>query len=320
MLGTVAAARDATHPNPTQPARIVAVTPPYKIALGFASATLLVSAGVRLLGGDGAGPVDTAAVLAEAEAEPAGPGTNESPIASSAEPADDAERAPGEQAPSKAPPTLIDVDLETAAGVDSAMGSDAGAEASRPITDESPPTLTVGRSPDGDGSAPADATVVLAFDSERDSVDEDGDAIPTYTVQRGDTFEAIARRELGASSRWVALAKANPTVDPLKLRVGDVLRLPVDEPEPVVVSIDAGAADDAPGDARLPPPPDPVTYVVRSGDSLSTIAARFYADSSRWRAIFNANRDQLRDPHAVRIGMELRIPPAIAAAPESLEN
>ena len=35
------------------------------------------------------------------------------------------------------------------------------------------------------------------------------------------------------------------------------------------------------------------TYEVKSGDTLSAIAGRVYNDSSRWREIYNANRDQI---------------------------
>jgi nucleoid-associated protein YgaU len=34
-----------------------------------------------------------------------------------------------------------------------------------------------------------------------------------------------------------------------------------------------------------------------------------YGDESLWRRIYRANRDRLRTPGALRIGMELRIPP-----------
>jgi len=50
------------------------------------------------------------------------------------------------------------------------------------------------------------------------------------------------------------------------------------------------------------------TIVVRPGDTLSTIASRVYGSASRWRLIFEANRDKLRDPDFVRVGMRLRLP------------
>ncbi len=50
------------------------------------------------------------------------------------------------------------------------------------------------------------------------------------------------------------------------------------------------------------------TYVVQSGDTLSSIALALYGDADRWSEIFEANRDKLSDPNLVHPGQELRIP------------
>ena len=52
------------------------------------------------------------------------------------------------------------------------------------------------------------------------------------------------------------------------------------------------------------------SYVVKRGESLWTIAARpeIYGKAMRWKRIFEANRDILKDPNSVREGMTLRIP------------
>lgn len=51
------------------------------------------------------------------------------------------------------------------------------------------------------------------------------------------------------------------------------------------------------------------TYTVKSGDSLSAIAKREYGDAGQWRRIFEANRDQIKDPDLIHPGQELIIPP-----------
>jgi len=51
------------------------------------------------------------------------------------------------------------------------------------------------------------------------------------------------------------------------------------------------------------------TYTVQPGDTLSSIAARYYNDASEWRPIFEANRDRLPGPESLSTGMSLRIPP-----------
>lgn len=50
------------------------------------------------------------------------------------------------------------------------------------------------------------------------------------------------------------------------------------------------------------------TYTVKSGDSLSKIAKHVYGDASKWRRIFEANRDKIKDPDLIHPGQEFTIP------------
>jgi len=49
-------------------------------------------------------------------------------------------------------------------------------------------------------------------------------------------------------------------------------------------------------------------HVVAKGDTLFSLAQRYYGNRSRWRDIYAANRNVLPNESALRIGMELRIP------------
>jgi nucleoid-associated protein YgaU len=49
-------------------------------------------------------------------------------------------------------------------------------------------------------------------------------------------------------------------------------------------------------------------YVVQPGDSLSKIAKEVLGDASRWPEIFEANKDQIKDPNLIHPGQELRMP------------
>ncbi|MBP1636705.1 MAG: LysM domain protein [Acidobacteria bacterium] len=49
-------------------------------------------------------------------------------------------------------------------------------------------------------------------------------------------------------------------------------------------------------------------YTVKSGDTLSKLAKHFYGDAQRYPAIFEANRDQLKDPDKIQVGQKLKIP------------
>ncbi|MGF1531575.1 MAG: LysM peptidoglycan-binding domain-containing protein [Puniceicoccaceae bacterium] len=57
-----------------------------------------------------------------------------------------------------------------------------------------------------------------------------------------------------------------------------------------------------------PSPQPPGTYRVQSGDSLSSISRNVYGTPARWREIYEANRDILRNPDDLRVGQMLKIP------------
>jgi nucleoid-associated protein YgaU len=50
------------------------------------------------------------------------------------------------------------------------------------------------------------------------------------------------------------------------------------------------------------------TYIVKEGDSLSSIAAEVYQDRAMWRSIADANRSSLGESNRLRIGQVLVIP------------
>jgi membrane-bound lytic murein transglycosylase D len=80
-----------------------------------------------------------------------------------------------------------------------------------------------------------------------------------YRVRRGDTLSRIARRFHVRESELVTM---NGLRSRHRIRIGQVLRLPVNEPGRAV------------GVAREPVPPDGL-YRIRRGDTLSVIARRF---------------------------------------------
>ena len=60
-----------------------------------------------------------------------------------------------------------------------------------------------------------------------------------------------------------------------------------------------------------PAAPSPeVTHTVKAGDTLSKLAREYYGDDKHHRRIFEANRDKLDDPDDIKVGQELKIPPA----------
>jgi nucleoid-associated protein YgaU len=71
------------------------------------------------------------------------------------------------------------------------------------------------------------------------------------------------------------------------------------------------------GSSTASAPPQPTattgsarTYTVVKGDSLSKIAKREYGDADKWRTIYEANKDLIKDPDLIYPGQQLRIPGA----------
>jgi LysM repeat protein len=50
------------------------------------------------------------------------------------------------------------------------------------------------------------------------------------------------------------------------------------------------------------------TYTVRSGDTLSGIARKFYGNPARWTWIYAANRSKIHNPNVIYVGEKLTIP------------
>lgn len=144
-----------------------------------------------------------------------------------------------------------------------------------------------------------------------------------YVVQRGDTFEVIARRMLGDARHWKSIAAANAFVDPTRLVPGrTVLRIPVDprnvhgtviegpreatvtEPKPAVPQDAAAAKRETAAETSA----GFTEYVVKSSDTLSGIAKAFYGKSAMWREIYEANKNVIDDPDRLKPGVTIRVP------------
>jgi nucleoid-associated protein YgaU len=50
------------------------------------------------------------------------------------------------------------------------------------------------------------------------------------------------------------------------------------------------------------------THTVAPGDTLSKIAKHHYGDAGKWKAIFEANRDKIKNPDLIHPGQVLDIP------------
>ena len=59
----------------------------------------------------------------------------------------------------------------------------------------------------------------------------------------------------------------------------------------------------------------PVSYTVRSGDSLSSIAGRFYHKQSDWPVLYWANHSQIKYANIIEVGQKLTVPAKPAKVP-----
>jgi nucleoid-associated protein YgaU len=74
------------------------------------------------------------------------------------------------------------------------------------------------------------------------------------------------------------------------------------DPRPDFSDVTSGSSTSrqAPGASR--------TVTVKAGDSLSKIAKSELGDASQWKAIYEANKDKIKDPDMIHPGQVLNIP------------
>jgi nucleoid-associated protein YgaU len=76
------------------------------------------------------------------------------------------------------------------------------------------------------------------------------------------------------------------------------------EPRPDFSDVQSGSSSAAMPDAAA----QQETYTVKAGDSLSKIAKHHYGDAGKWHAIFEANRDLIKNPDLIYPGQVLKLP------------
>ena len=136
---------------------------------------------------------------------------------------------------------------------------------------------------------------------ERPAIDGDAEAWrPSSRVGIWQQFDSAQR--IGASRQWPA---DDATRDRPANRIGS-------QREPAGVDADDTDVDDmeAADDQRAGEPSGAVVHRIRDGDTLSGLARRYLGSRDRYREIYDANRDRLKNPDLLPIGVEIRIPMA----------
>lgn len=120
----------------------------------------------------------------------------------------------------------------------------------------------------------------------------------TYTVQKGDSFYTIARKN-GITVN--ELAAANNLAPTAALRLNQKLVIPTKPGKGAAESAPASMGTKSPSGSAAPSASG-TTYTVKSGDTLSKIATRYRTSSAALRSLNGISGDHLR------IGQELQIP------------
>ena len=127
---------------------------------------------------------------------------------------------------------------------------------------------------------------------------------PSYrevTVQKDDSLWKIAERELGAGSRWGEIARANPSVNPDRLQMGQKLRIALQDTAP------------SPRDARPAATTGVKTYLVKPGDTPMGVSSLHYGTVRHYRLILEHNG---LAEDGLKAGTTIEIPPV----PETASN
>src|SRR5215475_12417312 len=104
-----------------------------------------------------------------------------------------------------------------------------------------------------------------------------------------------------ANKVWDEIKRINPQLDDI------MADFPVDPSLAAKRAPSAASTTSTPSGKQTP---QFQLYTVKPGDTLSKISQQFYGNAKDYMRIFNANKDQLKDPDHVNVGQELKIPAA----------
>ena len=125
-----------------------------------------------------------------------------------------------------------------------------------------------------------------------------------YVIQAGDTFSTISAKIYGTKKYALSLSKANPDVNPSRMKIGKEITVP---PKEQVASV-GGAIE--PDRATLAAPIDASKqYRIAPGDTLSRISQKLYGKSTMWEKIYETNKTVIGPDEAkLKVGMLIDLP------------
>ncbi|CAN5515530.1 hypothetical protein BH09PLA1_BH09PLA1_32360 [soil metagenome] len=135
-----------------------------------------------------------------------------------------------------------------------------------------------------------------------------------HIVQPGETLSLIAQAAYGNASLYPAILRANPNLDPKRMRAGTTIILPaVSDVRPDVKPSGAASANDSTHGANATGAGTEVNsrteYRVQSNDSLYRIAMKLYGKPEMVAKIYELNKEAIgSDPAKLKLNMILKLP------------
>lgn len=123
-----------------------------------------------------------------------------------------------------------------------------------------------------------------------------------YVIEPGDTFSSISQKFYGDAKHFDLLVKANPSVNPGRMKPNTTIVIPPLPAKATALIDDRADVSVAPIDPRT-------QYEVQPGDNLNKISLKLYGTSQKWNAIYQANKKILgEDATKLKPGMVLTLP------------
>lgn len=101
----------------------------------------------------------------------------------------------------------------------------------------------------------------------------------------------------------ITSSQRHPTTNEITQAVASITMTAASDAAPAV-----GPINPPPPPPPPPSPPAPRTYVVVKGDTLWGISLRYYGAGAKWPTIYDANTNQIKDPHWIFPGQRFVIP------------
>ncbi|HUO09861.1 MAG TPA: LysM peptidoglycan-binding domain-containing protein [Phycisphaerae bacterium] len=189
------------------------------------------------------------------------------------------------------------------------------------------------------GSTPSSSSSGMDFSSLSSSFSSSAGG--TYTIQKGDTFGSLAKKNHTTSK---AILAANPGVNPNRLKVGQKINMPSASSSASgstgssLGSLSGSTSVETFGSTATTPTTRPSklhkgaatrgshtatkgtkgkapqaslaggTYTIKKGDTLRKIAKSVYGDERLWRRIFRANRGDMANANDLKVGEVIHLP------------